>query len=54
MQAFDEPAQADYVADQVLAHREQGLPLKRQAVLFRAGHHSDLLEWSSGGATSPS
>jgi DNA helicase-2/ATP-dependent DNA helicase PcrA len=48
VQAFDEPAQADYVADQVLAHREQGLLLKRQAVLFRASHHSDLLEIELG------
>ena len=48
VQAFDEPAQADYVAEQVLGHREQGLPLKRQAVLFRASHHSDLLEIELG------
>ena len=25
-------------------HRERGVALKQQAVLFRAGHHSDLLE----------
>ena len=25
-------------------HREEGVPLKEQAVLFRAAHHSDLLE----------
>ena len=28
----------------MLAHREQGVPLKEQAVLFRAAHHSDHLE----------
>jgi DNA helicase-2/ATP-dependent DNA helicase PcrA len=28
----------------VLAHREAGTLLREQAVLFRAGHHSDLLE----------
>src|SRR5204863_9294881 len=28
----------------VLEHREGGTPLRRQAVLFRAAHHSDLLE----------
>jgi DNA helicase II / ATP-dependent DNA helicase PcrA len=28
----------------VLEHREEGVPLVRQAVLFRAAHHSDLLE----------
>lgn len=41
---FDEAAQADFVCDQVLAHREAGIPLKDQAVLFRTGHHSDGLE----------
>ncbi len=29
---------------EVLAHREKGIPLKRQAVLFRASHHSIQLE----------
>jgi DNA helicase-2/ATP-dependent DNA helicase PcrA len=28
----------------VLAHREEGIDLQRQAVLVRAAHHSDLLE----------
>ncbi len=41
---FDEAAQADFVCDQVLAHREAGIPLRDQAVLFRTGHHSDGLE----------
>ncbi len=41
---FDETAQADFVCDQVLAHREAGIPLVDQAVLFRTGHHSDGLE----------
>ena len=40
----DEMAQAHWVADQVLARREGGLLLKRQAVLFRTGHHSAALE----------
>jgi len=40
----DERAQADWVIDTVLRHREEGVPLKRQAVLFRSAHHSDLLE----------
>ena len=40
----DENAQSTYVAEQVLATRETGVPLKRQAVLFRTAHHSDLLE----------
>ncbi|WP_395015416.1 ATP-dependent helicase [Dongia sp.] len=36
--------QARYIADKVLENREQGAALKAQAVLFRAGHHSALLE----------
>jgi DNA helicase II / ATP-dependent DNA helicase PcrA len=40
----DEAAQARAVADAVLAERETGLALKRQAVLFRTGHHSAALE----------
>jgi DNA helicase-2/ATP-dependent DNA helicase PcrA len=40
----DELAQAAWVADQVLAQREAGIALRRQAVLFRTGHHSAALE----------
>ena len=40
----DEAAQARGVADAVLAQREGGLALKRQAVLFRTGTHSAVLE----------
>lgn len=40
----DDQCQADYVAEQVLGYREQGIPLKQQAVLFRNAHHSDRLE----------
>ena len=42
--AADDGAQVDYVIQRVLEHREAGIDLKRQAVLFRAGHHSDQLE----------
>jgi DNA helicase II / ATP-dependent DNA helicase PcrA len=42
--AVDEDAQVDYVVTEILAAREAGVPLKRQAVLFRASHHSDALE----------
>jgi DNA helicase-2/ATP-dependent DNA helicase PcrA len=42
--AADETAQVDYVIERVLEHREAGIDLKRQAVLFRASHHSDQLE----------
>jgi DNA helicase-2/ATP-dependent DNA helicase PcrA len=41
---LDEAEQCDAVCRSVLEHREAGVPLKRQAVLFRAAHHSDLLE----------
>jgi DNA helicase-2/ATP-dependent DNA helicase PcrA len=44
----DEAAQARYVADSVLDHREAGIALRRQAVLFRAAHHADLLEIELG------
>lgn len=40
----DESAQAEWVADHLLAHRESGIALKRQAVLFRTSHHSTALE----------
>jgi len=40
----DENEQANYVVEQVLAQREAGIALQRQAVLFRTAHHSDLLE----------
>ena len=40
----DDQAQAGYVIEQVLAARERGVDLRRQAVLFRAADHSDLLE----------
>ena len=40
----DEDEQADFVARAVLEHREAGIELKRQAVLFRASHHSIVLE----------
>jgi DNA helicase II / ATP-dependent DNA helicase PcrA len=40
----DEAVQAQWVADKVLSHREEGLALKSQSVLFRASHHSAALE----------
>ena len=41
---LDEAEQADAVCRSILEHRERGVALKEQAVLFRAAHHSDLLE----------
>jgi DNA helicase-2/ATP-dependent DNA helicase PcrA len=40
----DDAAQAGYVVTHVLEQRERGIALKRQAVLFRSSHHSDVLE----------
>jgi DNA helicase-2/ATP-dependent DNA helicase PcrA len=44
VQCLDETEQAEFLTRQILSHREQGIALKRQAVLFRASHHSILLE----------
>jgi DNA helicase-2/ATP-dependent DNA helicase PcrA len=40
----DEGEQAGEVCDRVIAAREEGMELREQAVLFRTGHDSDLLE----------
>jgi DNA helicase II / ATP-dependent DNA helicase PcrA len=40
----DEAEQTQFVVAQVLRSREGGTPLKHQAILFRAGHHSLDLE----------
>ncbi len=44
----DEDVQNEYVIDQILERREQGVALKNQAVLFRASHHSMALEADLG------
>jgi DNA helicase-2/ATP-dependent DNA helicase PcrA len=49
----DEMAQAVYVADQVLEHREAGIDLRHQAVLFRTAHHSGRLEIELAGRNIP-
>ena len=41
---MDDQAQALYVVGRVLEARERGIDLRRQAVLFRSSHHSDVLE----------
>lgn len=46
--AGDEQAQVDYIVDKVLEHREAGVDLRKQAVLMRTAHHSDLLEVELG------
>ena len=40
----DDQSQAEYVVARIFETRESGVPLKRQAVLFRSSHHSDTLE----------
>jgi len=40
----DSDAEAEMVVEEILAHREEGMLLKDQAVLFRSAHHSDRLE----------
>lgn len=44
----DEQEQAEYLIERVLEHRESGLQLRKQAVLFRAAHHSLALEVELG------
>lgn len=40
----DEDEQTSWLVERILEHREQGTQLKRQAILFRAQHHSMALE----------
>ena len=44
----DESCQVEYVVEQILAHREEGIALQQQAVLIRTSHHSDALEVELG------
>ena len=46
--AADDQAQVDYIVERVLEHREAGIDLRKQAVLMRTAHHSDLLEVELG------
>ncbi len=40
----DEDEQTEFLIERILAHRESGMSLQQQAVLFRASHHSMALE----------
>ena len=40
----DDVGQVTFVVESILRQREQGTPLKQQAVLFRTSHHSGMLE----------
>jgi ATP-dependent DNA helicase UvrD/PcrA len=44
VRCHDEAIQAAAVCERILGHHERGTPLRRQVVLVRSGHHSDLLE----------
>ena len=44
LRCHDAPAEARAIADAVLEAHERGVPLRHQAVLVRAAHHSDLVE----------
>jgi DNA helicase-2/ATP-dependent DNA helicase PcrA len=44
----DEASEVQFVVRAALERLEQGILLRRQAVLFRAAHHSDLLEVELG------
>jgi DNA helicase-2/ATP-dependent DNA helicase PcrA len=40
----DEGQQDQFIVETILRHYEEGIALRKQAVLFRASHHSDSLE----------
>src|SRR5581483_7132116 len=44
----DEDQQSDYIIRRILEQHEAGIPLRKQAVLFRTAHHSDTLEVELG------
>ncbi len=44
VRCHDAPSEARAIADSILEAYEGGTPLRQQAVLVRAGHHSDLVE----------
>jgi DNA helicase-2/ATP-dependent DNA helicase PcrA len=46
--AHDEDDEARQIVERVLEHYERGVPLREQAVLMRAAHHSSLLELELG------
>jgi DNA helicase II / ATP-dependent DNA helicase PcrA len=50
---YDEEEQSEFVVARILAHRQAGLPLRDQAVLFRASHHSISLETELAGHSIP-
>ncbi len=44
VECFSEYEQADFIVARIKQHRKENIPLKQQAVLFRASHHSAALE----------
>src|SRR5262249_46738403 len=51
--AHDEEDEAQQVVQRVLEHYERGVPLREQAVLMPAAHHSSLLELELGRRNAP-
>lgn len=49
----DEDEQTEFLVKRILDHREQGIALRKQAVLFRASHHSLPLELELGRGNIP-
>ena len=47
----DEDEQNDFLIGTILEHREHGIPLKQQAVLYRSSHHAIALGAGIGTAT---
>ncbi len=44
VQCYDAAGEARAIVDDILRGHEDGVPLREQAILVRAGHHSDLIE----------
>ncbi len=44
LRCYDDDSEARYLCQRILDHRDQGTPLREQAVLVRAHHHSAELE----------
>ena len=44
VECWDQNEQSEFVVQRILDHRQAGIPLRQQAVLFRASFHSIVLE----------
>ena len=41
---YDDDEQSEFIVGRILDHKKAGIPLREQAVLIRASHHSISLE----------